>query len=107
MDNIDKDSLCREALRELDEYFLGRQNDIKRGAETPAISGLMFEKFAWGLSKGLKYLDRVSPGRPTVSAVVQSKADELVLELDPVFRKNKQKRWQSHPVDIAFNITKE
>ena len=103
MDRVNKSSICHESLRELDDYFIGRSKDIKRGAETPAIAGLMFEKFAWGLSNGLKYLDKVLIERPSISAVIQTKADELVLELDPSYKENKQKRWNSRPADLSFN----
>jgi hypothetical protein len=84
-------------IAEVEQYAAGRKSDIDRGAETPALAGLMVEKYGYGLMKAADLLGLADA--PLLTAAV----DRLVAGIDPQFRKHQQNRWNSHPAGLSVN----
>lgn len=82
-------------LAELRLYANGRKTDIARGAESPALAGLMVEKYGYGLMKAADVM-----GVADVH-LLTAEVDRLVNEIDPQHRKHQQYRWDSRPAGLS------
>jgi hypothetical protein len=87
------------ALAKLEEYARARQKDVARGAETPALAGLIVQKYGYGLVEAFQLIaERLHDGSrigPTYSDV-----DRAVAMVDPDWRENQQKRWAARPASL-------
>lgn len=86
-------------LAEIRSYADGRKSDVARGAETPALAALMFEKYGYGLVKAAGIL-----GVPAPDQLMQE-VDRLVVEINPECRRHRQYRWESRPAGLALTDT--
>jgi hypothetical protein len=84
-------------IEELRRYAGKRLNDVSRGAETPALAALMVEKFGEGLSKAAHFL------RVEGTSELDHELDRLVREIDPLYPKHLQCRFEARPAGLAIN----
>ena len=98
-ENECKESLLIDSLKhKIKEYARGRSKNVKRGLETPKLSALLLEKYAWGFSEAVREMNRSVHGKIELINL----SDELCLEIDPDFIKNKEKRWEMTPANLNF-----
>lgn len=91
------------AIADLSGFAVSRQNDVARGAETPALAGLLVEKYAAGMAAALRCLDDIAPAdlKP-----FQQAADSLVAEIDPSATENRKARWAARPAALTCEMSK-
>jgi hypothetical protein len=77
------------------EYVKGREKDVARGAETPELSALLAEKYGLGMMTAAKLLE-------FDSGPFMQEVDRLVLAIDPKFKENAKKRWESRPAGLSL-----
>ena len=82
-------------ITEIQTYADERKKDIARRAETPALAGLMVEKYGYGLMKAADLLGVVG------SHLLTNEVDRLVRELDPQYLENQIFRWESRPAGLS------
>lgn len=76
----------------LKQYAESRRNNVARGLGTVRLSALLVEKYAWGISETLRALDAHSGS----SRIIEI-ADKLCFDIDPDFRENRQRRYETKP----------
>ncbi|KVV07444.1 hypothetical protein [Burkholderia ubonensis] len=83
-------------VTEIEGYAAGRRSDVAHGAETPALAGLMIEKFGYGLMKTAEVLGLAN------SSLLTAAVDRLVHDVNPQHRKHQQYRWASRPAGLSI-----
>ncbi|WP_432263362.1 hypothetical protein [Cupriavidus sp. TMH.W2] len=81
----------------LAEYASDRRKDVARGAETPALAGVLVQKFGYGLADAFRLVfpdDRGSFGYPEVDAAVAT--------VDPEWRSHQDTRWSARPAGLSL-----
>lgn len=76
------------AVQTLKQYAQARLNDCEKGLESPEISALLVEKYAWGMHEGLLAVDRDCD----TSSII-AEADSLCLGIDPSHAENRKLRY--------------
>ena len=82
---------------DLESYAKSRMNDVARGAETPELAGLLVQKYGYGLAKALQLACELADF-PAPSLI--SEVDRYVANIDPLWRENQIRRFESRPASI-------
>jgi hypothetical protein len=90
------ESIEYQLTEEIRTYAEGRKRDIERGAETPELASLMVEKFGYGMAKAAHIIG--------LDSKIMAEVDRLIAEIDPEFRKTRQKRWDSRPAGLLLTV---
>lgn len=93
------DELQERVLAELRRYAANRLKDVARGAETRELAGLLVEKYAYGLAKGLA-ITRELAGQPAPD--LAREIESVVREVDPQAVEHRRHRWDAMPAALAL-----
>jgi hypothetical protein len=89
------EAIRKKFFNEIRDYARSRRNDVGRNAETPELAATLVDKFGTGLIQGARLIEfDVGP--------LRKELDRLVLDIDPDFVLNRQKRWAARPASISF-----
>lgn len=72
----------------LRQYARARKNDCDKRLESPELSALLVEKYAWGMHEALTAIDFEANTSPIIS-----EADNLCLAIDPDHVRNRRLRY--------------
>src|SRR5262245_50401661 len=95
-DNINR--LKERLAAKLQEYAEGRADDVSRGLETPALAGLLVQKYGYGMAAAAQVFDDVfeTHFRSGIDF------DAATASVDPDWRENMHKRWSAKAdVDLS------
>jgi hypothetical protein len=84
-------------IEEIQRYADNRLSDVARGAQTPALAGLMVEKFGEGIAKAVHLLGVEGFDE------LEREIDRLVREIDPQYPTHLQYRFEARPAGLAIN----
>jgi len=93
---------CRleQAMR---KYTEGRKSEVAQGAETPALSGLMVQKYLYGMSDCFRLLQDVFRGSGFEFPLSHA-FDTLysyVAGIDPHWEEHMKQRWKMRPAHLC------
>lgn len=89
---------------ELKTYAQHRANDVKRGAESPELAGLLVQKYGLGAVKTLEHVfHALDLPMPTISVSL----DCLVESIDPEWRDHQKARWSARPAGVFLESIAE
>ncbi len=93
---MEQEIIIEKITYKLKEYSQGKINDVKRGAETPRLAGLLLQKYGCGLVDAVT----VFYDNPRVADSIYKILDEETFKIDPEWKMNNKERWESRPADI-------
>lgn len=93
--NTDAYDQSDEILAVIREYAAARAKDVARGAETPALAGLLVQKFGLGAAELSRCL-----GKFRMADRICMIVDEEVSKIDPDWRSHARERWNMRPADV-------
>lgn len=97
MEAMNQEHACKGALTKLTEYANSRHSDVRRGAETAELAGLLLQKYGYGLCDAFALCYPDSGSRPTYGDV-----DKAVAIIDPDWKDSARKRWAGRPAGLTY-----
>lgn len=94
-------SIVNELKADIRQYADHRISDVRRGAETPELAGLIVAKYGLGLSRALRAMGESDASIWRQSSDFQSFVDQQVERIDPDWRETDRKRWASKPASLT------
>jgi len=86
------------------DYAKRRENDVRRGAESPHLAALLVQKYGLGiLDTAFLFLDTIG-GLQNVGTILNElgkTVDDAVVKIDPLWREHAQERWAMRPADVV------
>ena len=87
------------ARADLDAFAVSRKRDVARGAETSELAGLLVQKYGYGLAKAVRLASELAD-HPAPDLIAD--VDRAVADIDPDWRANQVRRFESRPASVSF-----